>query len=182
MLPTVVLGDPLQAIFGFGADNLADWNDVLKYFPLAGELSTPWRWINAGNKPLGRWLLEVRDKLLRGEAIDLRKAPAGVSWVELDGRDDHAKRIAAGRTRVTGADPCMLIIGDSTSPASQTSVRKRDSGGRDCRSCGIARPPAPPVCPPTAMARTRRAKSAAPRFVITVSANPACKIYQQLAR
>jgi hypothetical protein len=119
VLPTVVLGDPLQAIFGFGADNLADWNDVLKYFPLAGELSTPWRWINAGNEPLGRWLLEVRNKLLRGEAIDLRKAPAGVSWVELDGQDDHAKRIAAGCTRVAGADPCVLIIGDSTNPASQ---------------------------------------------------------------
>jgi DNA helicase-2/ATP-dependent DNA helicase PcrA len=42
-----------------------------------------------------------------------------VSWVELDGQDDHAKRIAAGRTRAPGRDPCVLIIGDSTNPASQ---------------------------------------------------------------
>src|SRR5215467_9607935 len=44
-LPTVVVGDPLQAIFGFGADDLANWDDVIKYFPIASQLTTPWRWI-----------------------------------------------------------------------------------------------------------------------------------------
>jgi len=91
ILPTVVLGDPLQAIFGFGGDPLIGWDDVIKCFPIVGQLSTPWRWINAGTELLGRWLLEVREKLLRGEAIDLRKAPSGVTWVELNGSDDHAK-------------------------------------------------------------------------------------------
>jgi hypothetical protein len=118
-LATVVLGDPLQAIFGFGGDDLASWDDVIKVFPVVGQLGTPWRWINAGAEPLGRWLLEVREKLLRGEAIDLRRAPAEVTWVELDGSDDHAKRLAAGRVRGPGIDPCVLIIGDSTNPPSQ---------------------------------------------------------------
>jgi hypothetical protein len=52
VLPTCVLGDPMQAIFGFGSDPLASWDEVCAYFPLAGELSTPWRWINAGAEPL----------------------------------------------------------------------------------------------------------------------------------
>ncbi len=89
-LPTAVLGDPLQAIFGFGSDGLADWNnDVLAYFPLAGELDTPWRWINAQAQPLGQWLLNVRTQLLQGQPVDLQQAPAGVDWVHLDGTDDH---------------------------------------------------------------------------------------------
>ena len=127
-LPTVVLGDPLQAIFGFGADNLADWDDVTKYFPIVGQLNTPWRWINAGAEPLGRWLLEVREKLLRGEAIDLRQAPAGVTWVELDGSDDHAKRLAAARVRAPTRDSCVLIIGDSRNPASQRQFASQTPG------------------------------------------------------
>ena len=127
-LPTVVLGDPLQAIFGFGADNLADWDEVTEYFPVVSQLNTPWRWINAGAEPLGRWLLEVREKLLRGEAIDLRQAPAGVTWVELDGSDDHAKRLAAARARAPGRDPCVLIIGDSTNPASQRQFASQTPG------------------------------------------------------
>jgi len=118
-LPTVVLGDPLQAIFGFGLDNLVKWDDVTKYFPVVGQLNTPWRWINAGAESLGRWLLAVREKLLRGEPIDLREAPNRVRWVELDGSDDQAKRLAAARVRGPGADPRVLIIGDSKYPASQ---------------------------------------------------------------
>jgi hypothetical protein len=127
-LPTVVLGDPLQAIFGFGADNLVEWDEVIKYFLLVGELKTPWRWINAGAEPLGRWLLEVRERLLRGEAIDLRQAPTGVVWVELDGSDDHAKRLAAARTRGPGRDPCVLIIGDSTNPVSHRQFASQTPG------------------------------------------------------
>jgi DNA helicase-2/ATP-dependent DNA helicase PcrA len=127
-LPTAVLGDPLQAIFGFGADHLVDWGEVTKYFPVAGQLNTPWRWINAGAEPLGRWLLEVREKLLRGEPIDLRHAPAGVRWVQLDGSDDHAKRLAAARVRAPGNDPCVLIIGDSTNPASQRQFASQTPG------------------------------------------------------
>jgi DNA helicase-2/ATP-dependent DNA helicase PcrA len=119
-LPTCMLGDPLQAIFGFGLDNLAKWNEeVCAYFPLVAELDTPWRWINARAEPLGRWLLEVRGKLLRGEPIDLRAAPAAVSWVELDGTDDHQRRLAAARVRPPGGNGCVLIIGDSTSPDTQ---------------------------------------------------------------
>jgi hypothetical protein len=119
VLPTCVLGDPMQAIFGFGSDALARWEDVCAYFPLSGELTTPWRWINAGAEPLGQWLLDVRAMLLREEPIDLREAPAQVTWVALDGTEDHKRCLTAGRTRAPSDEGCVLIIGESTNPASQ---------------------------------------------------------------
>lgn len=128
-LPTCVLGDPMQAIFGFGADGLARWDeDVCTYFPLAGELSTPWRWINANSAPLGDWLLEVRRKLLLGEPIDLRASPAAVNWVELDGTQDHQRCLMAARVAPPNGDGCVLIIGDSTSPDSQRKFASQTPG------------------------------------------------------
>lgn len=128
-LATCVLGDPMQAIFGFGGDDLATWDEqVCGYFPLAGELATPWRWINVGAEPLGLWLLDVRAKLLRGEPVDLRTAPEGVTWVHLDGTNDHEKRLEAARVRPPGADGRVLIIGDSTSPDSQRRFASQTPG------------------------------------------------------
>ncbi len=128
-LPTCVLGDPMQAIFGFGSDRLTKWDEeVCVYFPMVGELNTPWRWINAGAEPLGRWLLDVRDKLLGSEPIDLRTAPAGVSWVELDGTEDHQRRLQACRVRPLDGQGCVLIMGDSTNPDGQRQFASQTPG------------------------------------------------------
>jgi hypothetical protein len=129
VLPTCALGDPLQAIFGFGNDLLAAWEeDVCACFPLSGELSTPWRWINAEAEELGHWLLEVRANLLRGEPIDLRTAPPAVNWVELDGRKDHQRRLIAARARPPHGDGRVLIIGDSRSADSRHQVASQTHG------------------------------------------------------
>lgn len=128
ILPTCVLGDPLQAIFGFGGDQLAKWDDdVCTRFPLVGELDVPWRWINAGERPLGRWLLEVRGQLLLGAPIDLTTAPAAVTWVELDGSQDHQRRLYAARVRPPNQGS-VLIIGDSTNPGSQQQFASQTPG------------------------------------------------------
>ena len=128
-LPTCVLGDSMQAIFGFGDDDLANWDDdVCTFFLPAGELDTPWRWINAGAEPLGRWLLDVRAKLRRGESIDLRLAPASVSWVDLDGTQDHQRRLKAARVRPPRGQGSVFIIGDSTSPDSQRRFASQTPG------------------------------------------------------
>lgn len=129
ILPTCVLGDPMQAIFGFGGDDLAQWDDdVCVNFPLAGELDTPWRWLNAGAEPLGRWLLDVRGELLRGAPLDLRTAPNSVSWVELDGTEDHQRRLRAARVRPPGGKGCVLIIGDSKNPENQRQFASQTPG------------------------------------------------------
>src|SRR5260370_1679156 len=56
-----------------------------------------------------------------GEASTRRthRLASGSRRGELDGSNDHAKRLAAARIRAPGEDPCVLIIGDSTNPASQ---------------------------------------------------------------
>lgn len=130
VLPTCILGDPMQAIFNFGNDELAKWDEhVCNHFPIAGETNTPWRWINAENEPLGRWLLKVRRSLLADEPIDLRTAPESLTWVELDGTaSDHMKLLAAARTRVPGGNGCVLIIGDSINANSRYRIASSVAG------------------------------------------------------
>ena|SRR5271166_2800738 len=128
-LPTCVLGDPLQAIFNFGSDELAKWDaDVCNCFSVAGQLITPWRWIKSGAEPLGRWLLDVRQKLLAKKPIDLREAPDGVTWVELDGTNDHAKLLKAARIRAPDDKDHVLIIGDSMSADSRHKIASSTTG------------------------------------------------------
>lgn len=131
LLPTAIVGDPMQAIFGFDArDPLAGWDaDVCAHFPLTSTLADPWRWTNAGAEPLGRWLLAARIELEAGRKIDVRQAPAGVQWVALDGSNaDHPKRLTAARTNAPGQDGTVLIIGDSRNPAGQQSFASQTPG------------------------------------------------------
>lgn len=130
-LKTCVLGDPLQAIFNFGSDRLADWeNEVCKNFPIQFKLNRPWRWINAGCEPLGQWLLEVRNKLLRGEPIDLVLAPAEVKWVRLDGRrnKDYEKLVSASREKSPVKGGGVLIIGESINADSRYHIASAVDG------------------------------------------------------
>jgi len=117
VLPTVVLGDPMQAIFGFAGNRLVSWSsDVASKFPPIGELTTPWRWINAGTEELGRWLLYARSELQASRAVDLRTAPAGLQWVQLDAAKQEESRRAAAHTRLQSGEETVLIIGDARNP------------------------------------------------------------------
>ncbi|UVK48908.1 UvrD-helicase domain-containing protein (plasmid) [Mesorhizobium sp. AR07] len=145
-LPTAIVGDPFQSIFGFGADRLADWNsEVIAFFPVSGELTTPWRWNNAGAADLGNWLLSIRGDLAKGAPIDLRTAPAGVQWIQLDARHDDALRVAAAAVEAPG-DTKVLIIGDSTDPRGQRRFARQVDGAvtveavdlRDLTDCGAS--------------------------------------------
>lgn len=128
-LPTVVLGDPLQAIFTFSTtDKLPDWSgSVCKYFPISGELQTPWRWNLVGAEPLGKWLLEVRQKLLDGLPIDIRQAPQPyVKWLELDGRQaGHSTVIKA---LASAWDNRVLVIGSSLNAESRHNLASQIAG------------------------------------------------------
>lgn len=127
-LRTCVLGDPMQAVFGFG-DPLADWDQVCSHFPLAGQLRTPHRWIRVGEEAFGRWLLDVREALIQGRGLDLAAAPANVQWVRLQGsQDDHRLRLQAARVVAPGADAKVLIIADSTKPHVQQDFAKQTPG------------------------------------------------------
>ncbi|MGV8400903.1 UvrD-helicase domain-containing protein [Pseudomonas aeruginosa] len=129
VLPTSVLGDPMQAIFGFGGNQLVDWNvHVLTQFPSIGELNQPWRWINAGTDGFGHWLLNCRRDLLAGDRIDLRQAPPEVTWVQLQAATAEQQRLAAAMTRSVTADGQVLVIGDSRNPRGRRQMASRTPG------------------------------------------------------
>ena len=70
IVPTLIFGDPMLGIFEFAGANLRWDGEIHEQFPLAGSLEIPHRW--AGKNPeLGQWIAETREKLLRGESIDL---------------------------------------------------------------------------------------------------------------
>jgi DNA helicase-2/ATP-dependent DNA helicase PcrA len=130
-LPCCVMSDPMQAIFGFGNDPLADWDKhVSKNFPKVAELDIPWRWRNAQNEALGQWLLGARKLLLAGDPIDLSTAPDSVIWVELseDGRNNHEQQVGAARCAHKGREETSLVVGDSRSAAMRYRVAKAVPG------------------------------------------------------
>lgn len=129
ILPTCVLGDPLQAIFGFGGNRLVDWRtEVQTFFPPAGELRTPWRWIRANTQNLGNWLLNIRDWLANGHAVDLRNAPQEVQWVQLHPDTAIQQRQQAARVHPPGGNGSVLIIGDSRNPTGQRQFASQTPG------------------------------------------------------
>lgn len=78
VLPVIILGDPLQAIYGFGGNALVDWDRDLSHLPILELPVLPWRW-RSYNEDLGGFLSDVRARLERGEPIDLKDGP--VTWV-----------------------------------------------------------------------------------------------------
>lgn len=129
VLPACVLGDPMQAIFGFKGNALVDWDDdVLRTFGNTATLATPWRWKNAGEEAFGLWLLEARKTLLEDGAIDLSLAPKNVTHILLDGLNDHAMRLKACLTKAPTADGCVLIVADATKPPEQRRFASQTPG------------------------------------------------------
>jgi hypothetical protein len=114
ILPTCVLGDPMQAIFGFRGNQLVDWTtDVLRFFPAIGELQIPWRWRRAGTEALGQWLLTSRHTLHAGGSLDLRTAPPELNWIALAAATANQQRLMAARINAPHRDGTVLVIGDS---------------------------------------------------------------------
>lgn len=69
ILPTHILGDPLQGIFSFNGDPLVNLETDLVGFEQT-ELYDPWRWIN-NNPELGTWLASLRNNLIHNNPVDL---------------------------------------------------------------------------------------------------------------
>jgi DNA helicase-2/ATP-dependent DNA helicase PcrA len=130
ILPSCVLGDPMQAIFGFRGNALADWNQqVCAHFPVVAELATPWRWRNAGAEALGQWLLEVRRLLFSGQSVDLRTGPpVHVTWIQAVPPNDHPQRLAAARTLPPTPDGRVLLIADSRNRTAQQNFASQTPG------------------------------------------------------
>lgn len=129
-LPSCVLGDPLQSIFGFDSE-IPDWEGaVLKAFPLIGELRDPERWTRVGQEKFGRWLLECREALFRDQALDLRTGPsANVTWCELPAERSGAAAVKREALKhIVGVTGDALVIGESAATATRHELA-RSMGG-----------------------------------------------------
>jgi AAA domain len=94
LLPCRILGDPLQGIFGFNEDPLIDWkSDIEGTFEELPALATPHRWRN--NPQLGAKLVAVRNAILSGQSIDLRRAPFVWRQLPSDAEEGLAAQVAA---------------------------------------------------------------------------------------
>ncbi len=93
-VPVYVLGDPLQAIFGF-KESLVSWKDIC-FDVLENEIDTyPWRWENT-NPDLGQYLNDVRKELLPGlekKEIRLSTIPNQTSVFRINPADIHGSVI-----------------------------------------------------------------------------------------
>ena len=106
IIPCRILGDPLQAIFGFGGNVLVEWNtDVVSAFEPLPPLTMPWRWRNA-NSALGEWLLSVRSQLEAGQEIDLNGAP--LDW-KARGSKPQAAQVSACFSRARPNESAAAI-------------------------------------------------------------------------
>jgi DNA helicase-2/ATP-dependent DNA helicase PcrA len=128
-LPVCVFGDPLQAIFDFNGQKPVDWDsDVFPIFGKAGELTTPWRWTNAGNAELANWLAGVRLTLEQGGNIDLTSRPGCVKWESLS-RDPTIRHATIVRTclNVMGMaiDAPLIVIADPANINARTSLAQK---------------------------------------------------------
>lgn len=81
LIPTRILGDPLQSIFEFRNEQPITWNDVLTDFPVIDQLTTPWRWINSNTRELGEWINDyAREKLIKSEELDFSNLPTQINY------------------------------------------------------------------------------------------------------
>jgi hypothetical protein len=74
IVPALIFGDPMQGIFEFAGATLSWTDEIHHQFPFEGTLEVPHRWRKT-NPDLGKWIAETREKLLRGERIDLAQGP-----------------------------------------------------------------------------------------------------------
>ena len=128
-LPVCVFGDPLQAIFDFKGQKPVDWDaDVFPVFGKAGELTTPWRWTNAGNTELANWLAGVRLTLEQGGNIDMTSRPGCVKWESLssDPKVRQAKIVGTCKSVMSKAsDTRLIVIGDPANINARASLAKQ---------------------------------------------------------
>jgi len=105
VLPTRVVGDPLQSVFWkLNSREQFDWRTILDHYTLIDEISTPHRWRDR-NQQLGEWLMEVRRILLEGRPLDLRGAP--ISWETDVGRQNQ---LAVCRTMLRHSEHSLLAL------------------------------------------------------------------------
>jgi hypothetical protein len=125
LIPTAVLGDPLQRIFGFKGSELPAWDSVQATFVAQEALHEPQRWMRAGNEELGQWLLSIRPMLQTCSPIDLNGAPRNSVLHFQSSHEDGYRQMTSEMMSLRGK---TLVIGDSTNDKVRHELARRFPG------------------------------------------------------
>ncbi|KOH43485.1 UvrD-helicase domain-containing protein [Sunxiuqinia dokdonensis] len=110
ILPTHILGDPLQGIFDFNNEDLVDFNTDLDEFKLTGVLSKPWRWVETNNA-LGDDLLKLRKEINHRKPILLTDFPSFENHFFAENQlYDFREQYNAELRKIIGKEKSLLII------------------------------------------------------------------------
>ncbi|MBB6600317.1 UvrD-helicase domain-containing protein [Luteimonas sp. MC1825] len=132
LIPCRLLGDPMQAIFGFG-EQPVDWErDVYPNYKLLGELKEPWRWKLAGAEDLGQWLNQARALLAENERVALSgQLPKGVRRCAVDLNDfTNKKRLNVFFEFLNTGDSVMAIHSGDAKSKNKTHKLAQSLSGR----------------------------------------------------
>ncbi len=87
IIPTHILGDPLQGIFDFNGEELVNWDtDLNEFMASKFKLSEAWRW-KTTNPLLGKSLFDIREKLEKSENIDLNLYRSSIEVLLINEQD-----------------------------------------------------------------------------------------------
>lgn len=132
ILPTHILGDPLQGIIDFNDDLVNFEEDVIPIFGEPLELTTPYRWIKSGNSDLGDYIKDVRPLLEQNyknndsqNNINLSLAPRSAieyinTSIDISDREFHQNSIYK-RTLISKINHCeynslLLLVNKNMQP------------------------------------------------------------------
>jgi superfamily I DNA/RNA helicase len=120
LLPTCILGDPLQRIFNFKGAIMPTWEAVQSVFTDHHALAEPMRWIRAGNGDLGHWLLGLRPALLKREPISIDGAPNdGLIYLPMPASPTRGAPYGDFMPSVSALKGSTLIVGSSVRETSR---------------------------------------------------------------
>lgn len=114
---TVILGDPLQAIFSF-TGSLADWEtDVIPHYPGLDLAQIPHRWKDS-NPQLGEWLLNIRASLQEGHTFNAREHRAvGLCHIRASGFLPPVVARECGKLAKNGESVVILVSQQGQMPS-----------------------------------------------------------------
>jgi len=119
ILPTRILGDPLQGIFSFNDEpmvNLYDNEHMVGFLENQHKLNEPWRW-KKKNEFLGQALIEIRTLLEGNNPIDLTQYPSIQCIIVNDENDIYnpTKEYYKKLSKILVGKNILLIHPDTTS-------------------------------------------------------------------
>lgn len=130
IIPSRILGDPLQSIFEFRNDLPITWDEVLNDFPVIGKLKIPWRWINSKTTEFGEWINSyAREKLINSENIDFSNTPKQISYKSFSLKE-HRREFISYLSYYKLSNAENLVVIDSGVNKNKTIALSKSLAGR----------------------------------------------------